>query len=624
MFDRLAGLLHSLRERRIFRYVVAYAAASWAALEVVDQLVGNQILPAFSYRATLSLVLCGFPGALIVSWFHGAKGRQEIPAAERWLLLSVGVFALATTAFIVRSDIQAMDAAGPGFALAPTEDPRRVAVLYFEPRGGPEAEFLASGLTESLIEELSGVQGLHVVSRNGSRLFRDTSASPDSIGRTLQVGSLVDGIVSQVGDRIRVDVSLVAASSGEHLASKRLEGARSELFELQDELGDTVAVFLRREIGTEMGSRTRRAATASLEAWERAQEGGQMVHQASLLVASDDLEAAARSLRSADSLYALAEQSDPEWVEPVVRRGWTAYQRSRLSGLERFEHERWIGEGLEHARRALVLGPEDPGALELQATLLYWRYLLNLAGTPSEADDLFHRAENGFRRAISAAGGDLPSARNSLSHLLLNKGAVAEAKLQALQAYESDPFLENAHLTLWRIFSASWSLQDAVEAARYCREGATRFPRDVRFRECQIRLFALPGVEPDIGRAWALVDEITDLSPPQLREFNRRRGLVYLSMALVRAALPDSARAVAVRARAGSELDPLRELAQLESITWTWLGDTEEALRQLSLYFAANPGAVEGYRESARRQDLPWYHHSLLTEPRFRELVGVN
>ncbi|HSJ05684.1 MAG TPA: hypothetical protein VK936_03210, partial [Longimicrobiales bacterium] len=84
-------------ERRIFRFVVAYGAVSWAALELVDQLVGNDILPQFAYVGMLSLVLCGFPGALIVSWFHGAKGRQEVPRLEKWLLAFVAVFALGTT-----------------------------------------------------------------------------------------------------------------------------------------------------------------------------------------------------------------------------------------------------------------------------------------------------------------------------------------------------------------------------------------------------------------------------------------------------------------------------------------------------------------------------------------------
>lgn len=616
------GFISDLSERRIFRFVVAYGAASWAGLELVDQLVGNDLLPQAVYFATLSLVLCGFPGALIVSWFHGAKGRQEMPRVEKWLLAGVAVFALGTTGFVVR---ETDTAAGAGLTreLAPTEDPRRVAVLYLDVRGGGDAEFLASGLTETLIDQLSEVQGLHVVSRNGSQLFRGVAVSADSIGRALQVGVLVNGTVALAGDRVRVDVGLTNVSTGEQFASRRLERARTEIFALQDELGDTVSVFLRRAIGEELGARRLRLGTESARAWELVQQAAREADGSAVLAGTGDLEAASRSLMVGDSLLGLAEAADPAWLEPVVRRGWLAYRQSRLGGMDRAHNETWIERGLAHAERALTEQPKDAAALELRATLVYWRFLLNLAGTPAEADRLFHMAEGGFRAAIAAAGGSLPSAQNSLSHLLMNKGAPAEAKLNALQAYVADPFLENAHLTLWRIFLSSWSLQDGIEARRYCDEGLRRFAGDFRFQQCQLMLAGLPGSRPDIPQLWSVLDQFAAMSPAQVRDVNRRRGMMYLSMALVRAGLPDSARSVARSARVGSDIDPLRELAQLESITQTWLGDVDEAVRLLSLYLSANPGALDGLRADAERRELPWYHQSLIDEPAFRSLVGA-
>jgi len=614
-------LLRDLNERRVFRYVVAYGAMSWAALEAIDQLVGNGLLPAVVYRAVLTLVLCGFPGALIVSWFHGAKGRQQMPAIEKWLLAGVAVFALGMTGVVARTGEKTEGSKSA--ELSPTDNPARVAVMYMTGRGGEDAEFLASGLTEALIDQLSVVEGLHVVSRNGSQLFRDVVVPADSIGRTLQVGSLVAGTVALSGDRVRVDVQLTATSTGEQIASRRLERPRSEIFTLQDELADTVAVFLRRSIGRELGARTLRAGTSSTRAWEYVQQAGQAQHGTALLVASGDLPAAERALLKADSLLALAEQEDPAWLEPVVQRGWAAYSRSRLGGLDRAHNEQWIRRGLEHAERAIAMRPQDPGALELRATLLYWQYLLNLAGTPAESDRLFDEAESGFRAAIAAAGGRRASAQNSLSHLLLAKGEVAEAKLNALQAYTADPFLENAHLTIWRIFTASWSLQDAVEAERYCSEGARRFPDNFRFFQCRLMLQALPGVVPDIPGSWRVLEQFAAASPPQVREVNRRSGMMYISMALARAGMADSAKAVARSARGGADIDPLRELARLESITWTILGDYEEAVRQLRLYLTANPQALDGLRADAERRELHWYMQPLADEPAFRSLVGL-
>jgi len=605
----------------VFRFVVAYAAVSWAALQLIDQLVGNGVLPAVAYRGLLAFVICGSPGALIVSWYHGARGRQEVPAIERWLLAGVGLFAAVTTGFVVRTSGSPTE--NKAAALAPTEDPARVAVLYMDARGGQDAEFLASGLTEALIDQLSAVEGLYVVSRNGSQVFRDVIATPDSIGRTLQAGSLVAGTVALSGDRVRVDVRLTGVSNGAQIASRRLERPRSEIFTLQDELADTVAVFLRRAIGRELGSRKLRAGTTSIRGWELVQQAAQSEHGAALLAAAGDLPGAERTFSTADSLLERAEQEDTAWVEPVIRRGWLAYSQSRLGGMDRAHNERWIHQGLEHAERAIAARPNDADALELRATLLYWRYLLNLAGTPAEADQLYNDAERGFRASIAASGGRRASAQNSLSHLLLNKGELAEAKLNALQAYTADPFLENAHLTIFRIFSASWDLQDAVEAERYCTEGARRFPDYFRFSQCKLMLQALPGTKADLTDAWAVLDQFAAASPPQVREVNRRVGMMYISIALARAGMPDSAKAVARAARAGADLDPLRQLPRLESITWTTLGDYEEAVRQLGLYLTANPRALDGLRADAERGELPWHMQPLLDEPAFRSLVGL-
>lgn len=615
-------IYQDLAERRVFRFVVAYAAFGWAMLEVVDQLTGNAILPGWSYRAALALILCGFPGALIVSWFHGAKGRQEMPPIEGWLLALVAVFAVATTGFVVRSGMAEGESTRVTGELTGYEDPSRVAVMYFEPRGGDDADFLASGLTEALIDELTGVAGIHVVSRNGSQLFRGAAATPDSIGRTLEAGTIVAGTVAQAGDQLRVTVSMANAATGEQYASEEIRRPRTEIFALQDTLAGLVSDWLRTEIGAELGEVRLRAGTTVVPAWERVQEGEQVAAGAAVLVANNDLDGAGRALARADSLFAVAETLDPEWPDPILRRGWLAYRQSRLGGMDRNHYITWIERGLGHAQRALELDPDNADALELQATLRYWRYLLNLADSPEEAERLNSQAEQGFRASI-AADQNRASALTSLSHLLLAKGEVAEAKLSSLRAYDADPFLENANLTLWRIFTASWSLQDGIEARRYCAEGARRFPEDYRFAQCQLMLMGMPGEEVDIPRAWELVDRFAELSPPQVRDVNRQRGMMYVGHALAQIGEADSARAVVRRGRAAPDIDPLRETALLESIVRTALGDGEEAVRQLSTYLAANPGQMEGYRADAERGELPWYHQALLDEPRFRSLVGV-
>jgi TolB-like protein len=236
-------LFRRLRERRVAQFFLVYCASGWFILQVLDQVTNRGLLPELPYRLGLTLFLSLLPGALIVSWFHGEKGHQTVPLIEKWMLAGVGLFALLTSGVVVQNELSADDAEGRvAAALAPWEDPARVAVLYFDARaGGEEAEDLAAGLTEDLIAALGGVQGLNVVSRNGSELFRGANVPLDSIGKSLEVGTLVSGQVALSGDRVRVDVHMAESRSGRQVASERLERPRADLFDLQDELVQQVA-----------------------------------------------------------------------------------------------------------------------------------------------------------------------------------------------------------------------------------------------------------------------------------------------------------------------------------------------------------------------------------------------
>ena len=616
-------MIKALRERRVAQFLVTYAAAGWLVLQLVDQVVDREVLPEVVYRVALTLVLCGVPGALIVSWFHGAKGAQRAPAREKWMLAAVGIFALGASGWVARANLASNGGTAPDSPLEPYQDPSRVAVLYFDAQGGgEEAEFFASGLTESLIDELSGVEALHVISRNGSQAYRDSPLAPDSLGRVLGVGTLVSGRVALADDRVRVGVSTVSVADGSQMDAARIELPRADLFDLQDSLTSQVSDFLRQAIGSEVTIQRRRRGTASVQAWEAYQMAGAAQRDAEGAAGHGDLDLAHDEYLRADTLLAQAEAADGGWIEPVTERGWLAYRQSRLGGFDREGYVRWIDLGLGHAERALALDPADADALELKGTLIYWRYLLNLAGTPEDAEAAFHSAEDLLRQSINENPGQA-SALTSLSHLLLNKGETAQAKLMAERSYTADPFLDNVHLTLWRLAQSSWDLADAVESRRWCDAGLARFPDDYRFRQCQLMLFSLPGVASDPDALWARYEEFVERAPHQTQELNEHQGLQYVAMALARAGLADSARAVALRGRVQPDIDPVRTLSLLESITRSWLGDMDEAIRQMGLYLAANPSLVEAYQASLANGDVHWYHRELADEPGFRDLVGV-
>ena len=510
--------------------------------------------------------------------------------------------------------------AGSGLpsAVAEGPDPRRVAVLYFGSRGGSDSlAYLADGLTEALINELAGVKALQVISRNGVTPYRNTSVAPDSIARALGVGTLVSGTVAQSGDRLRVNVALVNALTGAEIGNKTIERARSELFALQDDLATEVSNFLRERLGEEIELRESRAGTRSVAAWELVQQAAHAMSDAEALAAQGDSAGATRRHLAADSVLAQAEGLDPAWMVPITSRGWLAYQQTRLAGnFDKGYYATWLDKGLAQAERALQLDPKGADALELRATLRYWRWLLNLAPDSREAAQLFANAEQDFRASVAANPGQA-AAWTSLTHLLLAKGEIGEAKLAALKAYEADPYLKTANLTVWRLFQSSLDLEDGVEARHWCQEGGKRFADDARFAECRLWLYVLKDQKPDVPLAWKIVEEYERLSPPNLRTYRRLYGHMILAMGLARAGLPDSARAVAMRSRADAQLDPTRDLTYLEAIVRNLTGDTEDVLRLMSTYLATNPQLRQSFA-----RDQSWYFRNLQGDPKYQAIVG--
>jgi serine/threonine-protein kinase len=510
---------------------------------------------------------------------------------------------------------------GSGTGGAGDVDPRRIAVLYFEHRGdSSRTQYLADGLTEALIHELSAVKALQVISANGVRPYRNAAGSvrPDSLRRSLGVGTIVQGTVTEEGNRLRVDVALVNAVTGTETKSTRLERPRTELFALQDTLSRAVSEFLRLAIGEEVQLRETRAGTRNVAAWEHVQRAGEERKIYDSVIATGDVASANGLLARADSFLAQAAALDPKWTTPIVERGWLTWEQRRTVGLDKGPAREWTDRGLQFADQALRLRP-DTEAIHLRGTMRYLRYVLNIDVGSLTGERLLDAAEADLRAGGAARSNPRrASALALLSHLLLRRSETAQGKLAALQAWEADEYLTEAGAVLWRLYSASLDLEDAAEAARWCNEGQRRFPHDPFFTECRISLYSIRGLKPDVPVLWTLVERYARMFPESQQEYRRKRAQILLSMALVNAGLGDSARSVALHSRGNPTIDPANDLVYLEVAARNVMGDREEALRLVARYLATNPQDRESFA-----RDETWFFKGLRDDPRFKALVGT-
>jgi len=153
-------------------------------------------------------------------------------------------------------------------------DKPSIAVLSFDNLSGdPEQEYFADGIAEDLITALSRRRWLFVTARNSTFAYKGRSPDIRQVGRELGVRYVLEGSVRKGGARVRVSAQLIDATTGNHVWAERYDRELTDLFDLQDEITETIAAAIEPELGMAERERARRKPSDSLDAWESYQRG---------------------------------------------------------------------------------------------------------------------------------------------------------------------------------------------------------------------------------------------------------------------------------------------------------------------------------------------------------------
>lgn len=574
-------------------------------------------LPADRYRTAYEMAeaLAAVDTATTVQR-RVSPGALELARRRRWRRILVpagtalGAVAVAGAAFALLTARR-----GPARAASGGLDPKRIAVRYFEDLSRDKTlEHVADGLTEGLIEELSYVRGLDVVSRNGVAPFRNANVSRDSIARALQAGSLIEGSIEPVGERVQVTVRLLEGASGDRLAGAGFELPADQLLAVRDSVVREVARLLRARLGEQVQLRERRAGTANVEAWGLVQRAERLRKYASGLARTDSA-SAREAYQQADSLLQLGEVADPAWAEPVVLRAQVWYERA-FREADRYRRAQRLETVVSEVTRALEREPGHPRALALRGAARRALYGLNVTPNPQERSRLLDSAEADLKSATDADG-MLAAAWLSLSGLYYDRKDNVSAAIAARRAYEADAFLRNQNANLFQLFWTHYDLEQFPDAERWCQEGARRFPADYRFAECRLWMMTTPGAAANVQDAWRVARVLDSLTPKSDSAYLNHLGRLIVGGALARAGLADSARKVLLAARAGRDVDPDQELPGYEAVMRTILGDYDEAVSLLKSYVLLHPT-----HEFNVGRDLHWWWRPLRDHPGFQTVVA--
>jgi TolB-like protein/class 3 adenylate cyclase len=120
-----------------------------------------------------------------------------------------------------------------------------VAVLPFDNLSGDkEQDYFADGMVEDLITDLSKVSGLFVISRNSTFFYKGRAVKVRQVAEDLGVRYVVEGGVRRSGDTLRINVQVIDALSGRQVWADRYDGARADVFDLQDRITAKIVAAL--------------------------------------------------------------------------------------------------------------------------------------------------------------------------------------------------------------------------------------------------------------------------------------------------------------------------------------------------------------------------------------------
>jgi adenylate cyclase len=224
-----------------------------------------------------------------------------------------------------------------------------IAVLPFTNMSGdPEQDYLADGICEDIITALSKIRVFTVIARNSTFSYKGQSVDVKQVAIDLDVNYVLEGSVRKSGNRVRITAQLID-HDGLHVWAEKYDRVIEDIFELQDEMTQTIAGALEPELHAVERERAARKPPENLDAWECYQRGlWNMFHLEN------------EKVIAAWGLFQQAVDLDPSFATAYAYQSYCNYILTFLGISE--ERDRLLEEGKLLAKQAMEIDPRDPVA----------------------------------------------------------------------------------------------------------------------------------------------------------------------------------------------------------------------------------------------------------------------
>ena len=492
-----------LRRRKVVQWGIAYAAAAWVLLQVLEYFSATFDWPRQIQQLTTVILLIGLPVALILAWYHGDRAQQRITTPELGMLTLVLLLGGGVLWYFQRaSETSTATSPAPTAETLPTD--ASIAVLPFVNMSpDKDQEYFADGISEELLNLLAQVPELRVIARTSSFSFKSKDVDIAEIARRLNVANVLEGSVRKSGDKLRITAQLVRASDSSHLWSQTYDRQMADVFEVQDEIAASVVSELKIKL---LGTAPPTSHVTDPQAYS-------LLLQARASFRQGTAEAVKRSIKQFDQALAIDPGYAAAWAdlanayELEMTNGWRPIEEANRLARQAIEralaldpdyvaahavlgwilvaHDLDYKAAVQHTERAMALEPTNPDAIDAAAyvarrlgrhdpAIALYQYLVardplnyihhsNLAYAywyAGRIDDALNE-----HRLILALNPDLPGTHAPIAEVLLLNGDATAALTEVEQETDEQwrlPVLAMTYHSLGRTADSDAALAELV------------------------------------------------------------------------------------------------------------------------------------------------------------------
>ncbi len=358
----------------------------------------------------------------------------------------------------LHADLQALRDSGSSSSRStsliarPSEATPSIAVLPFTCMGGEEEnEFFCDGITEDIIVALTRMGGLRVAARNSAFQFKGLTPDIREVGRKLRVENVLVGSVRRAGKRVRITVQLSSAMDGYETWSERYDRVLEDIFDIQDEISQTVASTLRGKLVDGNTATTLKRYTNDVDAYNHYLRGRYYWNRRTR-----------STIHQAKESFESALSRDPDYA--LAHSGLADCQVALVLSNEVTPTSQIMPRAKKSATRALRI---DPTLAEAHASLAFATVIYDWDWTEGERE---------LERAIELDPDYAMAYFWEAIFVLVATGRLEEAEVRAQQGKKLDPLSPSINMGLGAVRFFQGRYDQAVAELEQCLELDATFP----------------------------------------------------------------------------------------------------------------------------------------------------